>query len=32
MKVKNGEVYDGKNQPHPPLPIDGKTYSFDDVM
>lgn len=32
MKVKSGEVYDKKAQPHPPLPIEGKTYSFDDVM
>lgn len=32
MKVKSGEVYEGKKQPHPLLPIDGKTYSFDDVM
>ena len=31
-KVKSGEVYEGKKQPHPLLPIDGKTYSFDDVM
>ncbi len=30
-KVESGTVY-RKQNPHPPLPLDGKTYNFDDVM